>query len=136
MAQRLDWIHAGRAAGGIGAEDEPHGHGYAEGQHRRPGADNRGNVDARGDDVRQADPEDDAQQAARSGKHDRLHQELHGDIALLGAQGTVANMMFMMPMPPSSSEMVAIAPSTSVKIRWVSSAFSSKSSGMVMAVSF
>ena len=47
---------------------------------------------------------------------------------------TVASMMFMMPMPPTSSEMPAIEPSTRLKIRLVASAFSSSSSGTVIAV--
>ena len=32
---------------------------------------------------------------------------------------TVASMMFIIPMPPTSSEMPAIAPMTTLKIRWV-----------------
>ena len=31
---------------------------------------------------------------------------------------TVASMMFMIPMPPTRSEMLAIEPNTKLKIRW------------------
>ena len=44
---------------------------------------------------------------------------------------TVASMMFMIPMPPTTSEIDAIEPSTRLKIRFVASAFSSSSSGTV-----
>ena len=37
--------------------------------------------------LRDADPEGDAEQAADAGEHDRLDQELLGDVAPLGPQG-------------------------------------------------
>ena len=60
-----------------------------------------------------------ADDAADGGLHDGLDEELHGDVASLGAQArrmpisrvrsvTVASMMFMMPMPPTTSEIAAI----------------------------
>ncbi len=45
---------------------------------------------------------------------------------------TVASMMFMIPIPPTRSEMLAIEPRTRLKIRWVASAFSRSSSGTVI----
>ena len=44
---------------------------------------------------------------------------------------TFASMMFMMPMPPTSSEMAAIEPSTMLKMRFVSSARRNSSSGTI-----
>ena len=49
---------------------------------------------------------------------------------------TVASMMFMIPIPPTRSEMLAIEPSTRLKIRCVAAAFSSSSSGTVIDVVF
>ena len=46
---------------------------------------------------------------------------------------TVASMMFMIPIPPTSSEIPAIDPRTRLKIRFVFSAVSSNSSGTVLA---
>ncbi len=41
-------------------------------------------------------------------------------------------MMFMMPIPPTSSEMPAMAPMTMLKMRWVFCRCFSRASGMVM----
>ena len=48
---------------------------------------------------------------------------------------TEASMMFMMPMPPTSSEMDAIAPSTTLKIVLVRCSWRSSSSGTVISKS-
>ncbi len=74
------------------------------------------------------DAQQHADQAA-GGRHDgRLDQELLDDVAAARAKArrmpisrvrseTVASMMFMMPIPPTRSEMLAIEPSTRLKIR-------------------
>ena len=63
----------------------------------------------------------DADQAAEDAQHHRLDQELPEDVARLAPTAlrmpisrvrsvTDTSMMFMMPMPPTSSEMPAMAP--------------------------
>ena len=66
-------------------------------------------------------PTSDSEQPADAGEDDGLDQELLGDVAALGPEArrmpisrvrsvTVASMMFMMPMPPTSSEIEAMVP--------------------------
>ena len=45
---------------------------------------------------------------------------------------TVASMMFMIPIPPTSSEMPAIAPITTLKRRWVRRLCSRSASGTMI----
>jgi len=46
---------------------------------------------------------------------------------------TLASMIFMMPMPPTSNEMAAMAPSTVLNICFVLSAWRSNSSGTIIS---
>ena len=46
---------------------------------------------------------------------------------------TDASMMFMMPMPPTSSEMPAMHPMTMLKMRWVSRLCASSASGTTIS---
>ena len=88
---------------------------------------------ASGSAVGNRDAEENAKQSAGGGEHHGFDNELLDDVAALCAKGaanadlrvrsvTLASMMFMMPMPPTNSEMAAMEPRTMLKICLVRSA--------------
>jgi hypothetical protein len=110
VTQSLDWVHHRRALSGINSEKDADGNRNTERQHdRRTGHDGLLIRDEVNNDLRDHEPDDYAEQSAHTREHHGLDQERRMPISRVRSV-TVASMMFMIPIPPTKSEIAAIVP--------------------------
>src|SRR6185295_9050731 len=86
VAQRVDRIHARRAAGGPEAEEDAHGGREEEGEEDRARGDRGGPAGEPPDRLGRADAEQDADDSPGQAEDERLDQELKEDVAPAGAE--------------------------------------------------
>src|SRR5262249_42089555 len=111
--QRLDRIQSRRAHRRVKTEKQADDRGDADAERHRPDFDGRGNRRQVRDDDRDDDPEDRADHAAEHRQDDRLSQHLRRDVGSPRAlrkpisrvrSVTAISMMFMITMPPTTSD--------------------------------
>ena len=118
ISQGFDGIEPRGLPGGIEAEDDAHGSRYGDGDADDQDRGLRRPMHVVADQDRSHPPQENADPAAHQAEHDGLHEELAEDVVAAAPTAirrpisrvrsvTETSMMFMMPTPPTISEMAA-----------------------------
>ena len=113
VSQGVNGIELGGLDTGEQAENDAHEGGEDDRNEDRRDADGDGDLYHETDDPGEDDASDDAEDAAQQAEHGGLREKLAENLAAAGAERlrsvTETSMMFMTPMPPTRSEMDAMA---------------------------